>query len=104
MRSTWPARYRRSLPHRGQQRRSVGATGTTETVPRRRSPGTPVGPEAPAELSNPDAEIWKSADLARRWLESHRLIRRLRPLGPLAAMSAAERVEHARGLWGARHA
>lgn len=53
----------------------------------------------PVELLDDDHAIWKSSDSTRLWLERHRLVRRLRPSGDIADMTAAERRGHALNLW-----
>lgn len=59
-----------------------------------------VAPEgSPAELSDPSHAVWATPEGTRRWLERHRLVRRLRALGPMEQMTPSELHRHAVTLW-----
>ncbi|MDB5336959.1 MAG: hypothetical protein JWN70_2578 [Planctomycetaceae bacterium] len=54
---------------------------------------------APRELRDPDHIVWSTPDRTTRWLEEHRLVRRLRGSENLKGMTALERHNYAAGLW-----
>lgn len=59
----------------------------------------PISGDEPPELSDHNAEPWRTPDSTRLWLEAHGLRRRMRPIDDLVSKTRNSRRMLARDLW-----